>query len=778
MISNNPPSKKAVAALLRVAMATFCLYALPRAQAQDQPAKVITAVEFAGLKSTGETFVRDLVRVKAGDAFDKAALDEAVTRLLRTGRFQTAQYRSDEQPDGVRVTFDLSERVVVTAIRFEGNTEFREGTLKGEVTQKINEPVDWFAVRDGRDAVVHKYHEAGYSEVSVDFDQAHVEQTGELVYTVREGIKVRIRRIAFEGNTTFTDKELKKEIETKTAWWIFRSGAFDKEAAEGDVARLQNFHRDQGFLDATASHRTEVSADGQDMTVIFTVQEGTRYRIEDIQFRGQTVFSADELLNMMKSRAGEIVKRPQVDADTRAIQDRYGELGYIYVRVRSIRVFSDTPGLVRLTIEIEEGDQFRVGRVAVRGNARTKDKVVRRALNLYPPDDLFNLTEAKEAEKRLVETRIFSSARVIPVGDQAGVRDAVIDVVEAEKAGDFLFGVGVTSNSGLVGSVVLDLQNFDSLDRPRSWAEFFKLRSFYGGGQRLRIELQPGTEVSRFRIDFTEPYLFDKPVRFDSSLFLFERGRDGYRESRVGTTNSLGKRFESGPLQGWSGEIAFRSELVGIDDVDIFGAHEIRKDEGDNFINGIKGTLVRDRTDNRFVPTAGDRLRINYEQVGLLGGDHLFGRLGLAYNWYKTLAVDRQERKRVLALRGEGGMIVGDAPVFERFYAGGIGSMRGFAYRGIGERAGLDDNNIGGDYLLLGGAEYSYPIYGENLRGHVFLDTGTAGAGMYRAAVGTGVRFTLNIFGPIPLELNLAMPVAKGDGDDEQIFSFSIGSLF
>jgi outer membrane protein insertion porin family len=577
---------------------------------------------------------------------------------------------------------------------------------------------------------------------------------------------------------TFTEKALKKEIETKTAWWIFRSGAFDKEVSEGDVARLQNFHRDQGFLDATVSYRTSISDDGHDMTVIFTVQEGTRYRIEDIQFRGHTVFSADELLNMMKSLAGEIVKRPQVDADVRAIQDRYGELGYIYSKVHPTRVFSDTPGFVRLMIDIEEGDQFRVGRVAVRGNARTKDKVVRRALNLYPPDDLFNLTEAKEAEKRLVETRIFSSARVIPVGDQPGVRDAVIDVVEAEKAGDFLFGVGVTSNSGLVGSIVLDLQNFDLFDTPRSWAEFFKLKSFYGGGQRMRIELQPGTEVNRFRIDFTEPYLFDKPLRYDVSLFLFERDRDSYHESRVGTTNSLGKRFASGPLQGWSGEIAFRNELVDIDDVDIFAASEIRDDEGNNLITGIKGTLVRDRTDNRFVPTVGDRLRINYEQVGLLGGDHMFGRLGLAYNWYKTLAVDRQERKRVLALRGEGGMIVGDAPVFERFYAGGIGSMRGFAYRGVGEREGIDDNNIGGDYLLLGGAEYSYPIYGENLRGHVFLDTGTAGSGAYRAAVGTGVRFTLNIFGPIPLELNLAMPVAKGDGDDDQIFSFSIGSLF
>ncbi|MEK7756164.1 MAG: BamA/TamA family outer membrane protein, partial [Planctomycetota bacterium] len=125
-----------------------------------------------------------------------------------------------------------------------------------------------------------------------------------------------------------------------------------------------------------------------------------------------------------------------------------------------------------------------------------------------------------------------------------------------------------------------------------------------------------------------------------------------------------------------------------------------------------------------------------------------------------------------------GGAIVGDAPVFERFYAGGTGSIRGFEFRGIGERDGLDDNNIGGDYLLLMGAEYSYPLYGENLRGHVFLDTGTAGAGAYRAAVGTGVRLTINLFGPLPLEFNLAMPVAKGDGDDEQVFSFLVGGIF
>ncbi len=747
----------------------------PTALGQDQAGGTIVAVEFTGLKRTGEAFVREIVRVKAGDAANKNALDEAVARLLRTGRFQSAVYRQAEEADGVRVTFELSERVIITAIRFEGHSEFREGTLKAEVPQKVNEPVDWFAVREGREAMLRKYREAGYVAVSIDYDQAKAEETSELVFTIKEGVKVRIRKILYEGNATFPEKRLKKEIETKTALWIFRSGAFDEDKVQADVARLQNFHRDEGFLDATVSHRTEISPDGADMSVFFKIQEGTRYNVESIQFTGQTVFSADELLGMIKSREGEIVRRPQVDKDARAIQDRYGELGYIYAKVRPVRVFSETPGLVRLTFEIEEGDQFRVGRVAVRGNSRTKDKVVRRALDLYPPDDLFNLTEAREAEKRLVESRIFSSARVIPVGDEPGVRDAVIDVVEAEKAGDFLFGVGITSNSGVVGSIVLDLQNFDLFDTPENWAEFFKLRAFYGGGQRMRIELQPGTEVNRFRIDFTEPYLFDRPLRYDASLFLFERDRDGYHEGRVGTTNSLGKRFQSGLFQGWWGEIALRSEMVDIDDVDLFSASEIRDDKGSNQIMGVKGSLVRDRTDNRFIPTSGDRLRLSYEQVI---GDHLFGRFGVAYNWYTTMSTDRLERKHVLALRGEGGMILGDAPVFERYYAGGIGSMRGFAYRGVGERAGLDDNNIGGDYLMLLGAEYSYPLYADNLRGHIFLDTGTAGSGAYRAAVGTGVRFTLNIFGGVPLELNIGMPVAVGDDDDEQIFSFSVGNLF
>ncbi len=677
-----------------------------------------------------------------------------------------------------QVPLERREPPTVVSIRFEGNHKFDDDQLKKHVAQKAGRPVDSLAVRDGRDAIVAHYREAGFSDVVVNYDHARLSSAGELVYTIDEGKRIRIRRIVFAGNEAIADRELKRRVDTKAAFWIFRTGAFDEDRVESDVARLQGHYRDQGFLDAKVSYRRELSEDGLDLTIVFTIEEGTRYAIEAIDIRGLALFTAEEIRGMMTSRVGQPVKRRQVDADVRTIRTRYGELGHLYATVRAIRVFLDAPGLVLLTIQINEGNAFRVGRVIVRGNARTKDKVVRRALNLYPPDDLFDLTEAREAEKRLLATRIFSSARVYPLGDAPDVRDAVIDVKEAEKAGDFLFGVGVTSNSGLVGNVVLDLQNFDLFDWPRSFSELRKFRAFFGAGQHFRIELQPGTELNRFRVDFTEPYFLDKPIRFDFSAYLFERGRDGYAERRGGASVSFGKRFERGRLQGWTGELALEVESVSIDDLDIFASREIRKDEGSNLMTGVKATMVRDRTDNRFVPTSGDRLRLGYEQFGVLGGDQDFGKLTAGYKWYRTVKTDLLERKSVLQIRAQGGVILGNAPVFEHFYAGGTGSIRGFNFRGVGPRDGIDNNNIGGEFLVLLGTEYSFPLVGNNVRGLFFLDTGAVGSGPWRASIGAGVRFTIEVFGPVPLELDLAFPVASDPDDEEQLFSFLIGRLF
>lgn len=768
----------------RIALAMLALVAIAhesRGQVADAPQAAnapltVTAIRFEGATRTSDTLLRDTVGFREGETVPASELDLAVARLARTGRFLAVDYRTEPTEGGVDVIFRLEERPVISQVAFEGNSHFADATLSDQVLLSVGDPVDVFTARVGLDLIASTYRDAGYPDVSVSFDEEALARRGVLLYQIEEGTRKLIRNIRFEGSDSIPDRELKKKLQTKTAFWIFRTGAFNPDVSDGDAMALQNLYADQGFLDARVRYRREDHKGGPDMAVIFEIDEGTRYRIESIDLVGNTVFTDDELLERIASAPGEFISRPGVREDGRTIQDAYGQLGYIEVRVRSERVFSAEPGLVRLAFEVEEGEQFRVGRIVVRGNGRTKDKVVRRALNLYPPSDLFDMTEARRAEDRLKQTRIFSEARVIPVDAEPGRKDALIDVREAEKAGDFLFGFGVTSNSGLVGSFVLDLQNFDYQDKPESLKELLRLRSFYGGGQRMRLELQPGTELSRARIDFTEPFLFDKPLRFDLSLYLFERGRESYDEGRTGARVSFGKRFERGPLEGWSGEVSFKIEDASIEDLDIFAPRQVREDEGSNILTSVEGSLVRDRTDNRFIPTTGDRLNFSWEQFT---GEHTFSKVQLRYSWYQTLFTDALGRKTVLKLRADGGVIIGDAPVVERFYAGGVGSMRGFQFRGVGDFRGIEETNIGGDNLVLLGAEYSYPLYGDNFRGHIFVDSGTVGSESYRVALGVGVRVVIELLNqPLPIELNIAAPIAKSDDDETQVFSFVIGGSF
>ena len=197
----------------------------------------------------------------------------------------------------------------------------------------------------------------------------------------------------------------------------------------------------------------------------------------------------------------------------------------------------------------------------------------------------------------------------------------------------------------------------------------------------------------------------------------------------------------------------------------------------------FQGRLVLNRTDRRFSPRRGDVLSLSYEQAV---GDFTFGKLQAKYRWYKTLRVDELDRASVLALKAQVGYIVGDAPVFERFYAGGLGSLRGFEFRGVTPRDGPpfdDDQRIGGQFKALAGAEYSFPLFAKTIRGVVFTDMGTVEEDFeltsWRASAGFGVRiFIENYFGPIPLEFNLAFPLAKDDDDDMQAFSFAIGITF
>jgi len=747
--------------------------------------RVIRELRIVGLKAIDESYVRNQMRTAAGQVFNLEQLQRDIGRLLRTGRFLDIRPETVLVDGRVDLTLHVIEKPEVAAIVFEGNREFKDKDLREVLTFAEGDPLDLYEVRSGREEIARLYREKGYAYVEVQIDEDALRNERRVVYRIIENQRVRVRKIRFVGNVSYSDAELAGQIETKSYLPLFRTGEFDPDRAERDATKLQEYYRERGFLDAEVGYEVAFQDVAREkLEVIFRISEGTRYTVREIRFRGNRVLSDDELLDLMMLRPGDPLVQSNLRADVRRIEAAYGARGYIYTRVVPSWVFAEQPGQVVLTITITESEQFQIGWIEVRGNKRTREKVVRRELRFYP-EQVYDITKTREAEKRLKRTGLFTEATIEPIEPEdgtPGVRDVLVSVQENPQTSHFIAGVGASSDSGVVGNIVLENTNFDLSDWPRSWAEFFKGQAFRGAGQTFRIQLEPGTELNRFRIDFREPYLMDKPIGFGTSLYLFERGRDGYDENRLGGNVSFDKTFQEGVLAGWVGEIALRAEYVDVDDREAFAAEDIRDVEGGSYLSSVKFSLLHDTTDSRFNPSTGHRFYVSYEQAGAMGGDYYFGKLTSGYTRHWTVAIDEQDRRSVVSARVRAGQILGDAPVFERFYAGGIGSMRGFDFRGVSPRDGLRKNRIGGEFMVLTGAEYSFPLYGKALRGVFFADMGTVeenfGISSWRAAVGGGLRLTLDVLGTIPMEFDFAVPVSKDGDDDTRVFSFFIGLPF
>ncbi len=746
---------------------------------------IIRQLRITGLDVIDEAYVRNQIRTSEGSAFSSEQLQRDMSRLLRTGRFLDIRPEPVRVADQVDLTIHLIEKPQVAGLLFEGNEEFSDRDLRDVLMFSEGDPLDIFEVHSGQEAIQRLYREKGYAYAEVTYDEQRLRDDNVVAYRIVENQRVRVRRISFVGNIAYTDRELSGQIETRTYMLIFRTGDFDPDRAERDAARLQTYYRERGYLDAEVGYEVEfLDVARERLEVIFRISEGELYTIREIIFVGNELYEETELLDVMHLRAGDPLVQARLLSDIRAIETAYGSRGYIYARVVPNWVFAEEPSQVVLTITITEGEPFEIGWIEVRGNMRTREKVVRRELRFYP-EQVYDITKTRAAEQRLKDLPLFTEATIEPIEPDPpapNVRDVLVNVEENPRTSHFIAGAGASSDSGLVGNIVLENTNFDIGKWPRTWEELFRGQAFRGAGQTFRIQLEPGTQFNRFRVDFREPYLMDRRVGLGTSFYLFERGRDGYDEGRIGGQVSLDRSFEDGPLADWVGEIALRTEYVNVSNRTSFAARDIRDVDGGNYLSSIKLSLMHDTTDSRFNPTTGHRFHVSYEQFGAMGGSFYHGQFTSGYARHWTVAVDDQDRHSVVSARVRGGQIIGDAPVFERFYAGGIGSMRGFDFRGISPRDGLRNNRVGGDFMLLGGAEYSFPLYAKMLRGVFFADMGTVerqfGISTWRAAVGGGIRLTLDMFGTIPMEFDLAMPLSTHSDDRTRFFSFFIGVPF
>ncbi len=769
---------------------TSLVLAWGAAVAQDAPAadsQTIVAVRVEGNTKMTTNAILALVKTRVAHRYDEQVSKDDQRRLLATGKFKNVVVVTADTAQGVVVTFVVTPRDTVAALLIRGNKHFKTDDIYDALSFGAGDPLDLNRITTGRTAIEDKYKEDGFYYVAVTVERSD----GQVVYVIREGPRIRVKSIQFktDGSRSYSSWTLRQKVKTRRGYWIFTRGHLDAQQVARDVVELRNFYRGEGYLDAEVDKELSFSADKRKVRVIFHIDEGPRYRISEVRFEGNAIFSARELRPRLKMTRGEYFSALDLRRDTDRVRDTYGEIGYLEANVLPRTIYVDPeaptppwlelapgekPGLVIIVYKIDESDPFTVGRITIRGNSLTEERVIRRQLRFYP-EQLYNTVAVADSERRLMESRLFGNATITPYGQEPGVRNALVTVEEG-KTTEFIVGAGFSTNSGILGSISLTQRNFSWHRWPESWSDLFSGRAFKGGGQYLRISLEPGTEIMRARIDWREPYLFDRPISLGVGVYLFSRERESYDEGRVGAQVSLGKEFPNR----WYGEVAVRVEDIRVDSLESDAPPEVMADRGDHLQLGIQGTIVRDRTDSRWQPSIGDRVSLSVEQVV---GDDNFMKSSADYTHYWTVYLDSLDRKHILAARVRGdAVIAGDAPVFDRYYGGGLGDVRGFAFRGISPRSAGTDEPIGGDVRAYAGSEYSFPVVGEQLRSVVFLDTGTVeddcSITTWRASAGFGVRLLIPYFGPVPMSLDFAFPLSKDDQDDTQLISFSFGWVF
>jgi outer membrane protein assembly factor BamA len=757
--------------------------------------RTVERVRVVGNTTVPTASILNLIRTREGEKYDPETVEEDYQRIYRELRkFSNVTARAEPTAGGgVIVVFEVEEQKQIHSISFRGNSRIEDATLRGAIELRAGESIDTFRLRLAENALQSLYRNRGFPFARARVLSGPLSEQGDVVFEVVEGPNVRVRNVDFKGARSFDEATLKGRVKTKAWFLVLSPGRYDPEQVEQDIAALQRFYISKGFFDVRVGRNLVWSPDQSELEVQFVIDEGPRYKISRVLFEGNTKLGQAELRKELKLTEGQPFDAEKLERDRRRIVKAYSPFGFIYqpgpfeprvgdpdyLYVDARRNYHPEPGVIDLIYQVHEGKPFRVGQIRVKGNYKTKDNVVLRAMR-FAPGELFDSAEMRDAQERLRALgggKMFEYVNVTPIGSDPVYRDVLVEVVEGRTA-QFGVTVGVNSNGGLGGGISYNQANFDIGNPPPDWTELFSDRSFTGAGQRFGLSFEPGTIATNATVDFYEPYLFDQPYGLGVQGYLRDRKRETYDDRRAGGRVRLERRFG----YHWAAQLALRAEEVRVDNIDnpAERSPEVVLAEGHSALTSAALEIRRDTTNPGLFKSDGSVSTGRAEFYGALGGDYYFQKFEASWDHYRTLHEDLTERKTVLALHANAGFITGDSVFFERFYGGGLGSIRGFQFRGISPRAGVDEDPVGGEFALTGTAEVNFPLVGENLRGVVFADAGTVEEqfeiGTIRSGVGAGFRLTLPILGnPFPLAVDFAYPLSMDRQDETQVISFSFG---
>lgn len=738
---------------------------------------MVTDVQITGNKYINSDRILSKIQTKPGRPYNEKIAQEDVRRLYKTNWFYDISIEEKPGTEGSAYIFRVIERPTVTEIKYIGNVKFDEDDLEEITGLRVGDAMDEGVNRELAHRIERKYHDKGYPFATVELLEGK-RGDSKVVMKITEGPKTKVKKVDVEGNHFVTEARLKTMLGSKAAILGFLGGKYDPAKIEDDVSQLIEYYRNFGYLDVRVGRRIEMTDDKSGARVTFVVDEGPRYQIRDVKFAGNRIYSNEVLSKDLKLTSGTSFDQRTLNGDKTKIQDAYGGKGYIHTVVNADVKFLDEPGKVDVVYEVREDTPHKVGEVKVIGNETTKSRVVRSRMRLNP-GDIASTIELRKSEQILKESRLFDvnpaeniapSVIFDPENDPGDEFQDVLVRVQEAQTGSLMFGVGVNSDAGVGGSLVINERNFDIFGFPTGTNDL--RNAFRGAGQELRIEAVPGNLVQRYAVTFREPMLFGLDYSLSTSAYYFRRIYSNYNEGRLGLRTTLGKRF----TRTIGGSLTYR-----IEDVEVFNPAtptppDLSAVLGSNFITSVRAALDHDTRDSALSPGSGHFAEVSFEQAF---GDYTFPRFGVEGRQFWTLRSRGDGSGRhILTARGEFGYSGSDTPMFERFYAGGFRSLRGFSFRGVGPT--VNGSEVGGDFLLLSGLEYEFPLTADDNLGWVFFtDAGTVESDFeildYRVAVGFGLRVRIPAMGPVPLAFDFGFPLVDTATDDRQLFSFFLG---
>ncbi len=727
---------------------------------------VIKEIVIFGNESIGEEVILREIKSKEGEPFDKEQMREDIKAIYRLGYFRDVQVDVYEKKEEVILTFVVIEKPFVEDVVISGNLKLNREDIEEVIEVKRDSVLNMDKVSSSVKEIKKLYTSKRYYGSEVEYRVELIEGNKAVVYfDITEGVKGYLKKIGFAGNEVFGARKLRKVMQTKEKgwlWWLTKSGILDMDVLEVDINRIKSFYHDHGYMTVKVGEpEITLSKNRKSIIITIRIEEGNQYRLGSIDIKGDILTTKEDLLKGLKSRVGKVYRSSLVQKDLLWLTDRYADEGYAYVDVSPLTGLDHEKRLAYLIFKIEKDGEVYISRIEIKGNIKTRDKVIRRELKVAE-GDLYSSTRLRKSRQRVKRTGYFTD---VDFATSPTERRELIDLdirVEEAQTGAVAFGAGYSSLHGVVGSVSVSHKNL------------------FGRGYRAYVKAEIGEEVEDFSVGFTDPRVLDSQI---------SAGFDVYNESYEYSTYDL--KVTGGDLKigreltdDIRADLVYLFEKVKISNIDDDASDYIWEQRGTSTTGKLTLTLTRQPLEALFTPRRGSARWVAGASAGL-GGDNYFSKGGCGASWFHPVIGDL-----VLNLKGNIGFVrkyKGEkVNLREKFYAGGK-TLRGFEYGMVGP-VDSEHEPIGALNMVVFTTEFIYPLSKAiGLKVAAFYDVGQAWGSDdpsivddnpgFKHAVGMGIRW-YSPMGPIRIDWGYNLDPKSRRGEKSNVWDFGVGMMY